>query len=161
MRSLAQNGLLLATCICLFAALGCQQSKKVRMTEVNGIRFEIPAGYKQQKSANPKLAAFAYMGGGPYSALLKVSFERRPSSFAAAPLEVQKAMGIKMTGGRKLSVAGKNGGCVEYLNTKLGQAQSECWFGNDLHASFSGSPESMDDFYGFLQTAELVRKEQP
>jgi hypothetical protein len=156
MQCLAQNGLLLATCMCFVAALGCRQSK-ARTSEVNGIRFEIPAGYKQQKSADAKLVAFEYTGGGPYSALLKVSFEQRPSSLVAPPLQVQW---IKMTGQRQLIVAGKDGGCAEFLNTRLGQALSECWFGNDMHASFSGSPECMEDFYSLLQTAEPVRKEQ-
>ena len=145
-------------------AASSQQPKEERWSEVNGIRFKVPAEHKRNKSRNPQVVIFEYEGEAS-SSLIKVYFEYRSTDIPGNELtpEKMKRFGLTKTGERKLTMVGREGGCAEYyLKTKYVTEikQIECSFGTELHTSFFGSPDRMTEFYDFMQAAKLSRKER-
>jgi hypothetical protein len=159
-RRITATGVVFACCI----GAWCQQPKEERWSEVNGIRFKIPAGHKESKSRDPRVVIFKYEGMTS-SSLIKIYFEHRLTDIPGNELtpEKMKVFGLTKTGERKVTMVGREGGCAEYfLKTKSSVEirQVECSFGTELHTSFFGSPDRMTEFYEFMQAAELSRKER-
>ena len=130
--------------------------------EINGIRFQVPLGYKSRNSRFPGVVVFNRQDENA-SALIQVYFEHRASAEPGSSLtqEQIKSFGIHQTGKRKATLAGHDGACIEYLVT-FGNAsliaQIECSFGTDLHTSFFGTPSKITDFYKFMEAAQPVQR---
>ena len=130
--------------------------------EVNGIRFQVPFGYKSRNSRFPAVVVFDRQDENA-SALIQVYFLHRASAEPGSNLtqEQIKSFGIHQTGKRKTTLAGHDGACIEYsvtFGTASSLAQAECSFGTDLHTSFFGTPSKITDFYKFMETAQPVQR---
>ena len=125
--------------------------------EIKGIRFQVPLGYKSRNSRFPGVFVFNRQENNAY-ALIQVYFEHRASAEPGSNLTQEQitSFGIRQTGKRKATLAGHDGGCIEYSIGLL--VQAECSFGTDLHTSFVGTPGNITDFYAFMQAAQPVQR---
>ncbi len=135
-----------------------QQESQITFFESHGIRFTIPAGYEQRTSKNPGVALFEPHKELHTLAIVKFYFEHRADSSPGSELTPQKMdeFGLTRTGEWQMTMAGRDGGCVEYsvkTRSRVVLVQAECSFGTELHSSFFGEPRNLDYFYGFIRTA--------
>ena len=158
---LLASGMAMAVLAVVLSMLGGCQSDRATYREVNGIRLRVPPGYKSRNGRYPGVFVFNQQKDNA-SALIHVYFEHRASSEPGSDLtqEQIKSFGIRQTGNRKATFAGHDGGCVEYsvAFSDVRAAQAECSFGTDLHTSFFGTPNKINDFYAFMQAAQPVKR---
>lgn len=156
------RGMAMAGAAVLLSMLGGCQSDRATYREINGIRFQVPAGYKTRNSRFPGVFVFNRQENNA-SALIQVYFEHRASGEPGSDLtqEQIKSFDIRQTGKRKATLAGHDGACIEYsvaLVRNSSLAQAECSFGTELHTSFFGTPNKINDFYAFMQAAQPVKR---
>ena len=156
------SGVAMAGLAGVLSILGFCQSDSATQREINGIRFQVPSGYKTRNSRYPGVFVFKREEDNA-SALIQVYFEHRASAEPGSDLtqEQKEFFGLRQTGKRKATLAGHDGACIEYsLKTRypISLAQAECSFGTELHTSFFGTPSKMTDFYAFMQAAQPVQR---
>lgn len=146
-----------------YAPLAAQQESRLTFFESHGIRFTIPLGYEQRDSKNRNVVLFQPQKKLQTLAIVKFYFEHRPNSAPGSELTPQKMdeFGLTKTGERQMTMAGRDGGCVEYsvrTKSRAELVQAECTFGAELHSSFFGEPRNLNYFYGFIRAAEPAEK---
>jgi hypothetical protein len=130
--------------------------------DVHGLRLQTPMFYTTSTGSAYDEYSFTTMPSPTRhkNASITVDFKKQSLGLALQPFstEMQQKMGWRLVKRRAVVLAGRTGDCFEYTD-KLGMADIQCSFGTDLRTSFTGSSNSIDDFYIFMSKAEeLPRK---
>jgi hypothetical protein len=129
--------------------------------DVHGLRLQTPLFYTTSTGSAYDEYSFNTMPSATRhkKASITVDFKKhllgRAEPFSTA---MQQKVGLRQISKREAVLARRDGICFEYED-KFGMADIQCSFGTDLHTSFTGSPNAVEDFYTFMSKAEeLPRK---
>jgi hypothetical protein len=126
--------------------------------DIHGIRFHTPIFYVSSTSISYDQYDFMTMPSPTRQkdSMIVVDFQKHMGG-ADKPFspEMQKRMGLHMSGQRAVTLAGRTGNCFEYAGTL---AEVNCYFGADLRVNFFGSPNTVAEFYSFMGNAETLRR---
>jgi hypothetical protein len=144
--------------------------------ETNGLRIWVPLSYRAiQYDDRHGITLVAYRGLFPTphddvnAGTMMIDFVE--SNQPHVPLEIGFGVGafaLNIEGPfhkkseQEISMAGRNGSCVEYAgDAASGSAgfvdqdiiKVNCWFGDDLRASFIGDPSGKQKFFEMIESA--------
>ena len=130
--------------------------------DVHGIRLQTPMFYTASTGSAYDEYSFSTMPSPTRhkNASITIDFKKYPPRLALQPFStaMQQKIGLRQIRQREVVLARRDGKCFEYED-KFGMADIQCSFATDLHTSFMGSPNAVDDFYTFMSKAkELPRK---
>lgn len=139
--------------------------------EMNGFRFKVPLSYSEDHTDRMNELSISTLGG-PYKrkvGFVTIDFHPQAPMDADSP-EVVASMarfGLRKSAGTRLRLADREGICFTYVAIATGQdapapaqimaGSISCTFGNDLGATFHGTPDAVQDFYAIIASGENIK----
>ena len=141
--------------------------------EMNGVRFRVPLFYEEDHEDRAN-GLFITTLGGPYNqkfGFINIDFHRQSAVEPDSPEGVARLarLGLKKSAGPRLRLADREGVCFTYAATATGEGAPaaqvmagsiSCKFGNEMGATFHGTPNAVADFYAIIESAENIRGKQ-
>jgi hypothetical protein len=141
--------------------------------EMNGLTFRVPLFYEEDHTDRVNELSISTLGG-PYNhkfGFITIDFHRQSPVEPDSPEGVARLarLGLRKSAGPRLRLAGREGFCFTYAATATGEGASvaqtmagsiSCRFGDEIGATFHGTPNAVADFYAIIVSAENIRGKQ-
>jgi hypothetical protein len=129
--------------------------------DLHGIRFHVPLFYVSSDSTAYGQYDFATTPSPTRKkyAFITVDFQKQASEAPPRPMTTSalERLHERLTGQRTATLAGKSGTCFEYADEK-NVVTIECYFDGGPRTWFMGTPNTLEDFYTFMNRAETMSK---
>jgi hypothetical protein len=138
--------------------------------EINGFRFKVPLFYQEGDNITMNtLSIYSYPS--PIRRKFSTINVDFPPWSSNQPLlasdEDARRIGLGLLGQHSARLASRTGKCIEYSQKGLATISPNpadlrliwitCKFG-DVNATFDGTPSAVPEFYGFLESADEVKR---
>ena len=137
-----------------------QETSRGFHLDVHGVRFHTPMFYTSSTGDAYDVYHFVTVPSPTRhkNSKITVDFKKQPPALDQ-PLsqEGMTYLGLRLIGERTATLAGRSGSCLEY-ETPVQFVQINCRFASDLHARFFGSPNTVEEFYTFMNRAEVLSR---